>query len=161
MSRQMRILAVVGRQIVRTSFTPAVRTAGLRQTPCRLSEREYLSPQQSLRSFVSLRNLGFAQSGTGDSEHKPETAAEGAEAAADAPEEGADEKDKLLAEKEQENHVQMLLTVRHIFGSRLASVVIVQVKDLNDRLLRSYAEMENVRTRMMRQADDAKKFAIQ
>ena len=36
-----------------------------------------------------------------------------------------------------------------------------QLKELNDRLLRSFAEMENVRTRMTKQADDAKKFALQ
>jgi len=36
-----------------------------------------------------------------------------------------------------------------------------KVKDINDRLLRTLAEMENLRERMRRQAEDAKKFAIQ
>jgi len=139
MSRQMRIFSVVGRQLVRTTLTPAVRSSGPRQVSCLLSERACLLLHQNLRSFVSSRNLGFAQSGACSSEQKPETAAEGADVPKDTPEEGevTDEKDKLLAEKEQE------------------------VKDLNDRLLRSYAETENLRTRMTRQADDAKKFAIQ
>jgi len=36
-----------------------------------------------------------------------------------------------------------------------------KVKDMSDRLLRTLAEMENLRERTRRQAEDAKKFAIQ
>eukprot|EP00238_Polyblepharides_amylifera_P014092 CAMPEP_0196579410 /NCGR_PEP_ID=MMETSP1081-20130531/21658_1 /TAXON_ID=36882 /ORGANISM="Pyramimonas amylifera, Strain CCMP720" /LENGTH=211 /DNA_ID=CAMNT_0041898991 /DNA_START=149 /DNA_END=784 /DNA_ORIENTATION=- len=51
--------------------------------------------------------------------------------------EGVDDSMTLLAEKEAE------------------------VLELNDKLLRSLAEMENVRARMQRQIDDSRKFGIQ
>jgi len=95
-----------------------------------------------MRSFMSMRTLRYAEKGAGatDAKAEPVDAAEtetktekGGDAEAGADADALDPITELQAE----------------------------VKDLNDRLLRSYAEMENVRTRMTRIADDARKFAIQ
>lgn len=51
---------------------------------------------------------------------------------------------KLVAEKEE------LLKLKH-----------KEVEKMQDKVLRSYAEMENVMERTKREAENAKKFAIQ
>lgn len=51
---------------------------------------------------------------------------------------------KLVAEKEE------LLKVKH-----------KQIEEMQDKVLRSYAEMENVMDRTRREAESAKKYAIQ
>lgn len=51
---------------------------------------------------------------------------------------------KLVAEKED------LLMVKH-----------KQIEEMKDKVLRSYAEMENVMDRTRREAENAKKYAIQ
>lgn len=51
---------------------------------------------------------------------------------------------KLVAEKEE------LLKVKH-----------KEIEEMKDKVLRSYAEMENVMGRTRREAENAKKYAIQ
>lgn len=36
-----------------------------------------------------------------------------------------------------------------------------EIKNINDKVLRTYAEMENVKDRTRREAENSKKFAIQ
>mmetsp|Transcript_9428 Transcript_9428/g.16194 ORF Transcript_9428/g.16194 Transcript_9428/m.16194 type:complete len:260 (+) Transcript_9428:134-913(+) len=141
MSRQMRTLASVGRRIARTAARPtftATERSAFSQSALRLHAHACLPLHQNMRSFMSVRTLGFAEKGAGATDAKAEPAAAAeteteTEKGADADADALDPVTELQAE----------------------------VKDLNDRLLRSYAEMENVRTRMTRIADDARKFAIQ
>mmetsp|Transcript_9434 Transcript_9434/g.23489 ORF Transcript_9434/g.23489 Transcript_9434/m.23489 type:complete len:291 (+) Transcript_9434:294-1166(+) len=64
----------------------------------------------------------------------------------------------------EEGEWQQAGEVNHVEMEALRAEVIERTafaKDLNDRLLRTMADMENLRERTRRQAEDSKKFAIQ
>ena len=114
----------------------------------RRSERARTTFASSVRDFFSAGAKGGekeAKEGKGE-EEPVEAEATGEEAAEEATGEGAEGEG---ANEEVEN-LKAEVTEKT-----------AQVKDLNDKLLRTLADMENLRERTRRQAENAEKFAIQ
>ncbi|XP_024021201.1 grpE protein homolog 2, mitochondrial isoform X3 [Morus notabilis] len=108
------------------------------------------SPNKLVPSQVSLFNLssshlqrfGFASSASPEAEKENGTNAENNDS--DEDNLTMDDLVKLVAEKEE------LLKLKH-----------KEIEKMQDKVLRSYAEMENVMDRTRREAENSKKFAIQ
>ncbi|KAK4804594.1 hypothetical protein SAY86_004411 [Trapa natans] len=113
---------------------------------------KYQAPvlKQLPHSLFLLQHSGISSSATSEPEKEQGNTSE--KDSAKATKEDSDNEDelsmddlvKLVAEKEE------LLKVKH-----------KQIEEMQDKVLRSYAEMENVMDRTRREAESAKKYAIQ
>ena len=120
------------------------------------------SPTASSPSHTQLRDLS-SKSDTADAAEAEtaEAAASAADEQAEAEEQPIDPKDQLLAEKEQQvitlRQVQSILCA----GWQAILICLPQVADYKDKLVHVLADMENLRQRTNRQAEQSRTFAIQ
>ncbi|DBA91793.1 TPA: Mitochondrial matrix cochaperone [Trebouxia sp. C0004] len=124
----------------RAASSTAIASQAL-HTPAASSSTVLARSQLSGQQLLSLQTRCFSKASdagaAGSANEAPEAAGEDSEQQAAANEEAVDPKDQLIADKDQ------------------------QVADYKDKLVRVLADMENLRERTARQAEQSRSFAIQ
>ncbi|XP_047334919.1 grpE protein homolog 2, mitochondrial-like isoform X2 [Impatiens glandulifera] len=111
------------------------------------------------QSFLSFQQFGFSSTASPQHNEKENVAAKANE---DAKVSDQTEASKLQEDSDSDQELTMEDMVKLVTEKEeLLKVKQKEIENMKDKVLRSYAEMENVKERTRREAENVKKFAIQ